>query len=311
MLKTQSMLKNNKGIAPELSIVIASINGQPYLAECLAALRQQTGNVTAEVIVADCVGSSVTDFVTAKYPEVRLLPFSEPQSVPILRAAGILAAQGEIIAITEDHCIPPPNWYESVVLAHANYPGSAIGGSVDNGATKRILDWAVFFCEYSNFISPVPQGVVHDLPGPNVSYKRSGLIALADLIKHGYWETFVHSYLESQGQQLWSDPSIPMNHKKHFTLVDFLTERYHYSRAFAGKRNQSISRSHRLFYFLLSPLLPPLLLVRISRRILSKKRHLGVFVLSLPYLLLFMSVWAIGECVGYAIGPGESELYLS
>ncbi|MEP7188367.1 MAG: glycosyltransferase family A protein [Roseiflexaceae bacterium] len=296
---------------PELSIIIASVNGRPYLDACLAALRGQTGNVSAEVIVVDCVGSSVTSFAAANYPEIRVIAFDEPRSVPELRSAGILAARGDIIVITEDHCIPTPDWYESIRRAHATFPEPAIGGSVDNAATRHVIDWAVYFCEYSNFISPVVAGIVHDLPGPNVSYKRSALRAMDDLIRDGYWETFLHLRLESQGQQLRSEPSVRVLHKKHFSFTSFLLERFHYARAFAGTRNEFVKPSRRLFYFMCSPLLPPLLITRIVRRVWARKRHLGAFVLSLPYIALFMVAWAAGEWVDYAIGPGESALQLT
>lgn len=298
-------------MASQLSVVIASINGRSYLTDCLAALRQQSGSISAEVIVADCVGTAVTDFVAAEYPEVKLIPFSQFQTVATLRAAAMLVAQGEIIALTEDHCIPPSNWYESIWQAHLNYAGPAIGGAVDNGATDRILDWAVFFCEYGNFISPVPHGVTHDLPGPNVSYKRNVLSEIEDFSKREYWETTVHNRLESRGYSLWSDSTIPMIHQKHFTLKGFLTERYHYSRTFAGKRIQSVDWTKRLFYLTFSPLLPPLLLIRASHRVLGRKQYWREFCLSFPYLILFMITWTVGEWVGYASGSGDSERYLS
>lgn len=296
---------------PDMSVVIASVNGRPYLEQCLAALGRQGGNVTAEVIVADCVGPTVTEFVAAEHPGVRLIAFGEPKSVPELRSAGILASRGRLIAITEDHCIPEPDWYQAIVRAHADHANPAIGGAVDNAATDRIVDWAVYFCEYSNFISPVPEGVVHDLPGPNVSYKRTALDEMADLIKEGYWETFLHYRLEERGYQLWSDPQVRVLHKKHFGFRAFFAERFHYGRAFAGHRNEFSSLAKRLVYLALSPLLPPALIVRISRRVLSRKRHLGRFITALPVILLFMLAWAAGEWFGYAFGPGKSALQLT
>ena len=296
---------------PDLSVIVASINGIEYLRECLTALAKQKGNVNAQVIVADCVGGEITTLVKTQHPSVQLISFNEKQSVPKLRAVALAQATGKIIAITEDHCIPPAQWYESVIQAHTNNPAPAIGGAVDNGATKRIIDWAVFFCEYSNFISPVTDGIVHDLPGPNVSYKSEALASLRDSIKDEYWETFVHGELEAKGKQLWSDPSVKVIHKKHFRFTDFLSERFHYSRAFAGTRNESMSLAKRMAYLLASPLLPPVLLLRISQRVFNKKQHLKQFALSMPYILTFMVAWAVGECVGYAVGPGDSALYLT
>lgn len=296
---------------PDLSVIVASINGVEYLEHCLTALSRQRGAEKAEVIVADCVGASVTQLVKRSFPSVKLISFDEKQSVPKLRAAALATANGRIIAITEDHCIPPTEWYESLLKAHETNPRPAIGGAVDNGATKRIIDWAVFFCEYSNFISPVHNGVVHDLPGPNVSYKSEALAELKEMIKEEYWETFVHGRLESEGKELWSDSSVSMIHKKHFRFGDFLSERFHYSRAFAGTRNESMSFPKRMAYLLASPLLPPILILRISQRVFSKKQHLLQFAMSMPYILTFMIAWAVGECVGYATGPGDSALYLT
>ncbi|HEY9677481.1 MAG TPA: glycosyltransferase [Drouetiella sp.] len=295
----------------QLSVIIASINGPEYLEPCLDALKKQQGNINTEVIVADCVGDSVTSMMKTKHPDVKLISFPDKQSVPKLRATAIAQTSGNIIAVTEDHCIPPSGWYQSVLKAHSDHPAPAIGGSVDNGATKRLIDWAVFFCEYSNFISPVASGVVHDLPGPNVSYKRSETQHIFDSNEEEFWETFVHGAIESEGKQLWSDPAVSMIHKKHFTFSDFLSERFHYSRSYAGTRNKSITLKQRLIYLFGSPLLPPILMLRIFKRVWAKKKHLPQFAMSLPYLLSFMVAWSVGEVIGYATGPGDSALYLT
>jgi glycosyltransferase involved in cell wall biosynthesis len=221
--------------------VIASLNGRQYVENCLKSLGKQKGNINAEVIVDDCIGPEVTNFVRENYPHVRLIEFNEKKSVPELRAAGILVAEGDYIVITEDHCIAPDNWYQSLVESHQQHPNAAIGGAVDNAATDRLIDWAVYFCEYSNYISPVPDGVVHDLPGPNVSYKRAAIDTMREMIERGYWETFLHQHLEENGENLLSDPSIVMYHKKHFTFNDFMTERFHYGRWYAGTRNEFTS----------------------------------------------------------------------
>src|SRR5437588_9721913 len=137
--------------APASSVVIACTVGRPYLDRCLAALHRQQGGIPAEIIVVDRVGDDVIRFVGHAYPGVRLIAADAARSVPELRALGIRAASGAVVALTEDHCIPPPDWLAAIRRAHASHPAPAIGGAVDNGAADRLLDWAVFICEYANF----------------------------------------------------------------------------------------------------------------------------------------------------------------
>jgi hypothetical protein len=50
---------------------------------------------------------------------------------------------------------------------------------------------------------------------------------------------------------------------------------------------------------MLSPLLPLLLLLKITRKVAVKKKYTGKFILSLPILILFLSSWSLGESSGY------------
>jgi hypothetical protein len=52
--------------------------------------------------------------------------------------------------------------------------------------------------------------------------------------------------------------------------------------------------------------LPALLLLRICRNLMAKKRLTVQFARALPYLTVFVVIWACGELVGYVIGPGDA-----
>lgn len=296
--------------APDLSIVIASASGWAPLARCLAGLAGQQGAVRAEVIVVDAAGSEVSRFLREQYPDVRVVLLDRDPSVPRLRAAGIHVARGGIIAITEDHCIPASDWYQSIRRAHAERPAGGIGGAVENAATGRLVDWAVYYLEYSRFASPLRAGEAADLPGPNVSYKRSVLCELREFIADEYWETFVHDELRVRGHQLWCDPSIRVDHRVHFRFGPFIVERYHYGRAYAGRRNPALGWAGRFRHAVLSPLLIPLFVLRVSRNVLSRRRHWFRFAGALPMVCCFAAAAAVGEGVGYVLGGGNSVLRL-
>lgn len=299
---------SSNGEAPELSVVIASVNGLPYPLACLEALAAQEGDIRAEVVLADCTGAATAAAVRERFPEVRLLSFAERRSVPALRAEGIRAARGRLVAVTEDHCVPRPDWYRRIVDAHRANGWAAVGGGVENGSTDRVVDWAVYFCEYSQHMAPVPSGPSDFIPGMNVAYDMDALAPMKEVFAEGLWENFLHDRLRAAGHEIGMDPAIVVRHEKYFTVPMFLSERFHYSRSFAGMRVQDAPWRVRLAWAAATPLLPGLLVVRITVNVLRRRRHLGWFARALPLVVLFSTVWSIGELVGYLRGPGDSIL---
>lgn len=289
---------------PELSVVVASVNGLPYLAGCLEALERHAPD--AEVVVADWTDDSTRRLVRERWPRVKLLSFDEPKTVPELRAAGIFAAQAPHVAVIEDHCDVLPDWARRIVAAHrAGY--SAVGGSIRNACTTRRRDWAAFFCEYSAFMDPAEAGVTAGLPGMNVSYDREALAAIEDLLHAGHWESWLHPRLQQRGFDLWSDPEIVLEHAKDFGFLEFASQRYHYSRSYAGMRNAELGRK-RVLYALGTPLLVPLAYARIARNVRSRPSYRRAFRRATPLILLYTLVWAFGEAIGYVFGGGRSIL---
>jgi hypothetical protein len=290
--------------APALSVVVASVNGLPYLGDCLEALDQNAPE--AEVIVADWTDEPTRQLVRERWPEVKVLSFDAPTTVPELRAAGIFAATAPNIAVIEDHCDVLPGWAAGMVAAHAA-GHSVVGGSIRNVRTRRVRDWAAFFCEYSAFMEPADGGVVGGLPGMNVSYDREALAAIDDLLRAGHWESWLHPRLQERGFQLWCDPEIVLEHAKDFGFIEFVSQRYHYSRSYAGMRNAQLGWK-RILYALGSPLLVPLAYSRIARNVRSRPAYRRAFRRATPLILVYTIVWAIGEAIGYTFGGGRSIL---
>lgn len=290
--------------APELSVVVASVNGFPYLGACLEALERQCPQ--AEVIVADWTDDETRRHVHERWPDVTLLSFDEPTTIPELRAAGIFAAQTPYVAVIEDHCNVQSGWAEGLLEAHGRGM-SVVGGPVRNAATARIRDWAAFLCEYSGHMVPTPAGAVDELPGMNVSYDRRALAEIDDLLREGRWESWLHPRLRERGYQFYCDPNAVIDHAKDFGFREFLSQRYHYSRSHAGMRNDELGR-RRIVYTLGSPLIVPLVYSRIARNVLRRQRHVRELALASPLILLYTTVWAAGEAIGYAFGGGRSLL---
>jgi GT2 family glycosyltransferase len=291
---------------PEVSVVIASVNGLPEIDECLSALERQHGGVDYEIVVANRRQDGTAGFIRNRFPGVRVLDFPQQTTIPQLRASAMAQAKGDIIVVTEDHCVAPGNWLAEIVKAH-KLGYMVVGGAVENGETQRIIDWSVFLCEYSSAMLPIPAGEVKMIPGNNAAYKRAALDLIDQGIKSNFWESFLHEELSKKGVKLLSVPSIVVVHKKQFGFFYFLAQRFHYSRSFAGMRRAVVPPAKRLYYLLASPFLPLLMALRVTRNVLlEKKRLYKEFLLALPSLSIFFISYAMGEFVGYLLGPGGS-----
>jgi hypothetical protein len=289
---------------PELSVVVASVSGWPYLAACLEALERQGEDI--EVLVADAAGFATPTRVAERFPRVRLLSFHSPMTVPQLRAAGIFAARAPYVAVIEDHCNVRGGWAQRLLAAHREgHP--VVGGAVCNAAAPTIRNWAAFLAEYSSCMPPLPGGVVEGVPGMNVSYDRDAIAAMADLLREGRWEGWLHARLIDSGFELWSEPDAALDHMKNFSFRELFAQGYHFSRTYAGMRNDDVGRQ-RWLRALASPLLVPLMYRRVRRNVTRTGAHQREFARAKPLILLYLAVWAAGEAAGGLFGAGRSPL---
>ena len=288
-----------------LSVVVPSVNGSQDLDGALAALEAQGSPDSLEILVVDRLGEDVRDHVRHKFPRVHVLPVPKSATIPQMRALAFDACTADAVAVIEDHVIVPRGW-ANALLSAMNGSRRVVGGSVENAATRTLTDWAAFLCEYSHCMNPLPSGPATWLTGNNVVYPRQLLEEFRGVIAEGAWENRLHDAMRTAGVALVCHPEIAVGHKKHFTVGEYLSQRFLYARSYAGARVQGKSLGARLAYSAAAFALPPLLLWRTVSRVVSKRRHIGHLVRSLPLLGLFVSAWAAGEVVGYARGAGDS-----
>ena len=215
-----------------------------------------------------------------------------------------MRARGRLVAILEDHARVEPGW---AAVADRG-PQGALGGGRRAGRERQggPVNWAVYFCEYAPYMAPVAEGETADLPGNNIAYKRPHLLRHARVLDEGKWESWINDRLRADGVPIASTNAMVVRHIKPFRLGYFLAQRFHFARSYAGMRRADQSWPKRLVYGFGSLALPALLSARVARTVLGKRRHLGRFLLVSPLVVLFLTVGAVGEMVGYLFGPGGS-----
>ena len=276
--------------------------------ETIQALDPAVSGETCEIVIADRLQDELTGRIRRDYPHVRIIDCPAGMTLTEMRTLAFEASNAPIVAVTEDHCVPAPGW--AATLKKAFDEGGpelvAVGGSVVNGVTDSGLDWATYLCEYSFFSPPVAQGESDILPGMNVAYRRNALEAVPrGLLVSGFWETTVHPLLLRNGGRFLSLNELVMFHKKRFSWGLFASQRFIYSRYFAGLRFGDAALPKRAAASLASLALPPVLLMRAVKA--ARSKGLGKEMLrASPYLLALYCVWAVGESVGALKGPGNA-----
>src|SRR5262249_38923689 len=156
-----------------------------------------------------------------------------------------------------DHTTVGERWASALFDAHSG-PWGAVGGPVEQGASNWIND-AIFLCEYARYMMPLGSGDHLDLPGNNVSYKRDDLLRHVHLLQEGHWESWIHDALRAEGVPLCALNEAAVQHIKSSSFRDFLVQRFHFARSYAGMRRSGQASLLRLAYGLGAVLLPPIL----------------------------------------------------
>jgi hypothetical protein len=291
--------------APELTVVVPSVNGLDDLLGCLAAVERLRDSVALEVLVIDRLGPLVRETVRREFPATRLVAVPAGTTIPEMRHQAFALANGGVIAVIEDHVIVPPMWgrqlLDDIAAGH-----DVVGGPIENAANHRLLDWSTFLCEYSACLPPLPAGPSAWLPGNNIGYRRDLLLRYREVTAEGKWENRLHDAMRADGVELWCDADLIVGHKKHFGFGEYIGQRYLYSRSYAGARVREAPASRRLLMGAAAFALPPLLLLRTERAILAKGVPRGLVLRTLPLIAIYLVAWGWGEVVGYWFGAGTA-----
>jgi hypothetical protein len=300
---------------PTLSVVVVPVReiiaeGHPSELEAvLRGLETQTSNAPMEIIVPFAVAAAIPS-LQARYPRVSFLaseltsPPSSSERIEELRTIGLAAARGDIIAVTEDHVVPDPDWCAKILNAHRE-PYAAIGGAIENSA-DRILNWAIYFSDLGRYHNPIQAGPSPYASVVNVSYKRAALDSIRTVWQHRFNETAVHAALLAQGHRLGLSPIIVVRqNRQDVRLGSSVRDFFNWGRSFGSIRARLARPSMRMVYICLSPMIPAALLLRSCRDTLRKRRLITKWIKSFFVSAVLTLAWSCGELVGYIAGEAN------
>lgn len=243
------------------------------------------------------------------FPDVRIKIDPAVMSPIDLAAMAVTAAQGDVILLTEDHCVPDREWVGSLTRT-IQRNGSAVGGAVDplEPETMTPFDWAFYFVDFYRYRTPLTAGIADALSECNVAYRRSSLEALDEPWRTSFHETRIHIALAQQGSPLWIEPRASVRAGRRVHRSDALRERYAFGRYYGYRRIEHPHHHTRVWFALGSPLLPLVLLARMARASARDDYLSRRFLRSLPDLAALVLAWSFGEMLGYVTARGPRTM---
>ncbi len=281
-----------------VSVVVASVRDAHHLEACLQSLVPQAAVHSAEIIVARAlVGAD--RIPEENWPGVTFVLVDGPPNIPKVRGAGLARSRGARVVLTEDHCVASPHWLSSLLSVSTDV--SVVGGSVDTTQRHRGVDLAAWFAEYG-FFSPHAGQDPLLITGANVLYGADVVDNAALWMQEGVWENVVHDRLRDRGVTFVRIPDAVVSQTLHYGVTAFCRDRYAHGKSYAAARIGEHGVGKRVLMAAGSIVLPGVLLLRVARR-----AGLGApvdFLRALPWIVVFLMAWSVGECAGYVGGVG-------
>lgn len=134
----------------KFSVVIPTYNRAATLRQTLTALMAQDYPDYEIIVVDDGSTDDTRAMIAREFPQVRYI-YQQNRGPAAARNRGIAHARGEIIAFTDDDCVPPRDWLARLADGYARYPDVVgVGGYLE--APDEVLQRALL-ARYERFIA--------------------------------------------------------------------------------------------------------------------------------------------------------------
>jgi hypothetical protein len=281
-----------------LAIIVAMTEpAMPDFASKLTRFSEEAGPL-GEVYVIDSSGGLSVEWLARKYPNVRVLYRPIGQLAPQLWRDGLVRSETPLVAFTTSQMMICKGWRAALVNRLQETNASGVGGPITTAPKLSRIDRAVALLRYSTYFPPLSVGKEPEPPGDNSLYRRDRLDEVEQSWADGFWEVEVHQALRQRGITLAMAGSAVATFDGGSRWRVIAGQRTRHARRYGAIRSKSLNPFTRFLKVMASPLVPPLLCLRILWRLRSKKMGLFPWISAGPDVMLLASFWAFGEALG-------------
>lgn len=298
---------------PAVTVILPTWDTFDAVRTTIEHLGRQTIADRIELLICapDPAHFDVDAALVAPLHSVHVLDGGDMTATGPARGRAIRAARAEVIAFTEDHSFPEPEWAEALLRAHGE-PHAAVAPAIRNANPESHVSWADVILGYGRWLAPGRRGTMDLLPGHNISYKRSVLLEYdADLDRLMEAETVLLWDLRRRGHTLLFEPAAVTRHTNFSRIAIWLDAQWHLGRVFAGTRAKTWPLPKRLAFAAASPAIPLVRMSHIVRASVRNRVPAAHVVGALPLLAVGLVVDALSQAAGTLFGGGGSVARLA
>lgn len=287
-----------------LSVVVVSTQSPQLLSETLSGLVPQCQRAHAKIIVARAPTAPAFDEL-AEFAPGRLVVCERGASIPSIRAAGLRSATGDWVVLTEDNCVPRPDWLARLI-ARFGADVDVLGGTIGDVLHRGAINAGACFAEYGFYgacRATARPGSAPSITCANVAYRRTVVRDVATWSANGDWDNVLHDRLAAGGARFGGVADAVVDENLEHRLAVFARHRFRHGLDYAARRSSALGTGRRIGLACGSPALPLLLTWRVWRS--AGRAAPATFARALPFTIAFFTAWAAGEAAGY-LGAGNS-----
>lgn len=281
-----------------LSIILATTDPWPDLANCLKVLGPQVAAVGGEIIVGDGHGEALDSATVAASDRLSWVRLPGA-SVFELRARAVEQARGEIVALTEDHCVVGDDWCQQILAGFRLNPAAmGVTGPVLNGSNNYRIDRANYLHTFGSCCPPMNKSQRERCPPPaNVAFRRTAIGP--GPISAGSIELAVTPRLFND-QLICVHEGMTVTHVQSHGFLHTMLAHFDNGRSTTGLHRTPLSRRQ----------LPWNLFRDTVRAFSPGARSMPSMRATMPLVFLLSCCHAAGEIAGILAGPGRSPARL-
>jgi hypothetical protein len=290
--------------APELSVVLVTVDGFATLHDVLSKLDDQTARERMEVLV---VGPASDNERPPEGVEVRRVETGRVGSWGEGAAEGVRRSNAAVVVFAEEHGFPHPGWAEAHLDGHSG-PYAAVGSTLRNANPNSAVSWAHFVVAFGDYAYPVTTHEAPSTPWHHSSYKRDVLLALGDDLGAMLdAEGRLHEEMVSQGHRLLRHGNAVTDHVQVSRPASYLHAEFNGGHLLGGTRAMRWSGARRAAYALAAPAILLLRLWRARGQLARVRAANAVPRTTGPWLAAGVAASVAGEVTGYCIGLGRAR----